>query len=84
MRYKIEIAPLADHFVVVASDSETERLKETFALNESAADMLKLFSEGLEVETVAQKIAEMYHAPLHIVLNDTKVFADELKEKGLM
>lgn len=84
MRYKIEIAPLADHFVVVASDRETERLKEAFRLNESAADMLKLFCEGLDVEAVAQRVAEMYHAPLHIVLNDTKALADKLKEKGLM
>lgn len=84
MKYKIEIAPLADHYVVVASDMETGKLKEAFTLNESATNMLKLFCRGLDVDAVSQKIAKIYDAPLSIVQQDVKAFADKLLEKGLM
>ena len=84
MKYKIEIAPLADHYVVVASDMETGKLKETFTLNESATDMLKLFCKGLDVDAVSQRIAKIYDAPLSIVKQDVKAFSEKKKKKGLM
>lgn len=84
MKYKIEIAPLADHYVVAAKDWETGEVKETLSLNESGVDMLRLFSQGKHVETVAQEMADMYDAPLELVKKDVEAFADRLKMKHFM
>ena len=53
MKQIIKIAPLADYFVVAIKDKSTGELKETFTLNESAADMLRLICEGKDSNTFA-------------------------------
>ena len=80
---KIDILPLADHYVVVARNKESEKIKESFTLNETGADMLKLFMEGKDIHAVIQAIAEMYDAPMEMVADDVTAFAETLREKGL-
>jgi radical SAM protein with 4Fe4S-binding SPASM domain len=70
----IDIKPLGDYFVVVTKDKESGKVKKTFTLNETAADMLKLFLEGKDTDAVAQAIAEMYDAPLEEVTEDVLEF----------
>lgn len=82
MKYKVETLPLADHYVVAAKDPETGEVKETFTLNESGVDMLKLFNEGKDAADVAQGIAEMYDAPIELVTKDVYAFENRLKTKG--
>lgn len=84
MKYKIEIAPLADYFVVAVKDKDTSELKESFTLNESGADMLKLFCQDKDVKEVAKEMAAMYEAPLDLVANDVERFADHLRKKGIL
>lgn len=84
MKYKIEIAPLLDYYVIAVKDKVTGELVETFTLNESGTDMLRLFCQNKDVTTVAQKIAEMYEAPLEIVTKDVFAFSEKLKKKGLI
>lgn len=84
MKYKIDIAPLADYFVVAVKDKNTLELKETFTLNESGADMLKLFCQNKDVAEVAKEMATIYEAPIDFVTKDVKRFADSLKKKGLL
>jgi hypothetical protein len=84
MKHKIEIAPLLDYYVIAVTDKETGELVDTFTLNETATDMLKLFCQDKDVATVAQEIAEMYEAPLELVTRDVSAFADKLQQKGLM
>lgn len=83
MKYKIEIAPLLDYYVIAAKDKETGKLVETFTLNESGTDMLRLFCQDKDMATVAQEIAEMYDAPLEIVTKDVIAFTERLNKKGL-
>jgi len=80
----IDIAPLADNFVVVARNKESGKIRKSFTLNETGIDMLKLFMEGKSTDAVAQVIAEMYEAPLEEVADDVTAFAETLKEKGLL
>jgi radical SAM protein with 4Fe4S-binding SPASM domain len=80
----IDILPLADHYVVVTRNKESGKFKESFTLNETGADMLKLFLEGKGFTAVAQAIAEMYGAPLEEVKDDVTAFAETLREKGLV
>lgn len=84
MKKKIEILPLADYFVVAVKDKETSELKESFTLNESGADMLRLFCEDKDIAEVAKEMAEMYEAPIDIVTKDVKRFANSLRKKGLL
>ena len=84
MKYKIEIAPLLDYYVIAVKDKETDELIDTFTLNESGTDMLKLFCQYNDVAAVAQEIAEMYEAPLELVTKDVSAFAEKLHKKGLI
>lgn len=84
MKHKIEIAPLLDYYVIAAKDKETGDLVETFTLNESGTDMLRLFCQDKDVTTVAQEIAEMYEAPLELITKDVEAFAKKLQEKELI
>ena len=84
MKHKIEIAPLLDYYVIAAKDKETGDLVETFTLNESGTDMLRLFCQDKDVSTVAQEIAEMYEAPLELITKDVEAFAKKLQEKELI
>lgn len=84
MKYKIDIAPLADYYVVAVKDKKTSELKDTFTLNESGAEMLQLFCQEMDVQAVAQEISNVYEAPLDLVTKDVQRFADSLNKKGLL
>ena len=84
MKYKIDIAPLADYYVVAVKDKKTSELKDTFTLNESGAEMLQLFCQDMDVQAVAQEISNVYEAPLDLVTKDVQRFADSLNKKGLL
>jgi hypothetical protein len=84
MKYKIEMAPLADYYVIAVKDKTTGELKETFTLNESGADMLRLFCEGKDAQTIAVEIAKDYDAPIEMVTRDVMRFIDRLRQKGLV
>lgn len=84
MKYKIEIAPLADYYVVAVKDKDSDELKETFTINESGIDMLKLFCEGKDTENVAKEMANLYEAPLQLVAADVRAFAEKLRKKGII
>lgn len=84
MRYKIEIAPLVDYYVIVAKDKDTGDIVETFTLNDSGKDMLRLFCQGKDLPTITQEISEMYEAPMEQVTKDVKSFAEKLHRKGLL
>jgi hypothetical protein len=84
MNYKIEILPLANYFVVAVKDKETAELKETFTLNESAADMLRLFCQNKDVATVANEMSDIYDTPLDVITKHVEKFAETLMKKGLM
>lgn len=84
MKYKIEIEPLADYYVIAAKDKETGKLIDTFTLNESGTDMLKLFCRGKDVTAIAKEIADIYEAPLEQISKDVALFAESLHKKGLI
>lgn len=84
MKYRIEIAPLANYYVVAAKDKKTGELKESFTLNESAADILRLLCEEKDLETIAEEMSNMYDAPAKMIMNDIMKLTEELKQKGLI
>lgn len=84
MKYKIEIAPLLDYFVIAAKDKKTGELVEAFTINESGKDMLELLCQEKDTITITQEIADKYDAPLEQVSIDVAAFAKRLTQKGLL
>lgn len=78
MKYKIDIAPLADYYVVVVKDKETDELKDTFTLNESAADMMRFFCQGMDAKRVSEEMARLYEAPIEIITKDVNAFFEKM------
>lgn len=83
LKYTIEIAPLGSRYVVAAKDPDKGTVEQVFTLNETAANMLRLFSEGLDAEAVAERIARDYEAPVDIVRRDVDAFWKVIESKGL-
>ena len=75
---------MLDYYVIAVKDKNTGELVETFTLNESGTDMLRLFCQDKDAAAVAQEIAEMYEAPLELVTKDVLAFAEKLQKKGLI
>ncbi len=84
MKYKIDIAPLCDYYVVAVKDKHTDELKETFTLNETGADMLKIFCQKEDWNTVAEDMAEIYEMSKESMSEDIEAFANKLKQKGII
>lgn len=84
LKYSIEIAPLGEKYVVVAKDPEKGTVEQLFTLNETAAYMLKLFSEGLDAGAVTDRIATEYSAPYELVKRDVDLFWEDILKKGLV
>ena len=84
MKYKIDIAPLSNYYVVVVKDKETDKLIESFTINESGADMLRLFCQTDDIGTVSERIAEKYDVSPEQVSKDVETFACKLKKRGLL
>ncbi len=84
MKYKIEIAPLADYFVIATKDKESGKLVEAFTLNESGTDMLKLFCQGKDATSVAKEISKIYEVPFEQVSNDVLTFMNILNRKEIL
>lgn len=84
MNHKIEMAPLLDYYVIAVKDKETGKLVETFTLNESGTDMLRLFCEGKNEMEVTKEIADIYQVPLEYVSKDVTSFVKRLQKKGLL
>lgn len=84
MKYRIESAPLADHYVVVAKDPNTGDIFQYFTLNESGLDMLSLFDRFSNEESVASEMAKMYEVPIDVITHDVHAFAEFLKKKKLI
>ncbi len=83
LKYTIEISPLGTRYVVAAKDPGKGTVEQVFTLNETAANMLRLFSEGLDAEAVAGHIASDYEAPVDIVRRDVDAFWKIIASKGL-
>ncbi len=78
------MAPLGERYVVAAKDPEKGTVEQIFTLNEIAAYMLKLFSEGLDAESVTDRIATEYGAPHDLVERDVISFWKDLVLKGIV
>lgn len=80
MKYNVEIAELADHFVVAFKDKETRRVKKVFSLNHLGTDILRAFMEGKTQEELIPELVERYHAEPDNMRKEISKFYAELAE----
>ena len=80
MKYKVEIAELADHFVIVFKEKETGKNKKVMTLNHLGTDILRAFLEGKAEEELVPELVERYEATVEGMQEEVSKFYDELKE----
>lgn len=61
MKYIVEIAELADHFVVVFKEKDTLKVKKVMSLNKLGTDILRAFMEGKTQDELVPLLAERYN-----------------------
>lgn len=79
MKYQIELQPLADRFVVALKDPKTGNPVKVFTVNESAAEMIRLYREGKDTLSIAQTISDQYGIPLDSVHADVEALLGKLR-----
>lgn len=78
MKYQIEMAPLAGRYVVALKKPESGDLVKVFTVNASAAEMIRLYRDGLDVEVIARVISEKYVVPFTRVRTDVEELLKKL------
>lgn len=79
MKYRIEMQPLAGRYVVVLKDPETGNRVKLFTVNDSAAEMLRLCSEGLDIEAIAKILSEKYDISIDRIRADAEAVFRQLE-----
>lgn len=79
MKYQIEMQPLAGRYVVALKDSATGNPVKVFTVNASAAEILQLYRDGLDIEAVTRVISEKYGAPSTRVRADAEALIRKLE-----
>ena len=78
MKYRIEMQPLAGRYVVALKEPETGNLMKTFVVNSSAAEMLRLFRDGLGVSAIAETLSQKYGVPVERIRADVEALLNQL------
>ena len=78
MKYEVNIAELADHFVVVMKDKESGKVKKVFTLNHLGTDILRAYMEDTLQAELAPLLAERYNASLERIQQEISRFYAEL------
>ena len=79
MKYQIEMEPLAGRHVVALKNPETGDLVKVFVVNSSAAEMLQLYRDGLDLVEITRVISEKYGVPADRVRTDAEALLNKLK-----
>ena len=78
MKYRIEILPLAGRYVVALKNLDSGDLVKTLSVNASAAEMIRLYSEGMDIPTIAQTLYEKYGVPVERIRSDAEALFSQL------
>lgn len=70
--------PLAGYYVVALKDPETGDLVKVFTVNASAAEMIRLYRDGLDIEAITRVISEKYGVPSDLVRADAETLLKKI------
>ena len=78
MKYHVDIAELADHFVVVMKEKDTQKVKKAFTLNRLGTDILRAYMEDKPQAELAPMLANRYNASIERIQQEISRFYAEL------
>ena len=78
MKYHVDIAELADHFVVVMKEKESQKVKKVFTLNHLGTDILRAYLEDKSQDELTLVLAERYNVALERMQHEISRFYKEL------
>ena len=78
MKYHVDIAELADHFVVVMKEKESQKVKKVFTLNRLGTDILRAYLEDKSQDELTLVLAERYNVALERMQHEISRFYKEL------
>ena len=78
MKYHVDIAELADHFVIVMKEKDTQKVKKAFTLNRLGTDILRAYLADKPQDELALVLAERYKASTERIQQEISRFYAEL------
>ena len=79
MKYQIEMQSLAGRYVVALKDPETGDLVKVFTVNASAAEMIRLYRDGLNVDAITRVISVKYSVSSDLVKTDAEALLKKIE-----
>ena len=83
LKYEFSIQEVADKFVAVAKNTETETVEQVFNLNETGAIILKALQDGEDVPAIVNQLLSQYDIEAQEAEDEVKAFINLLTENGL-
>lgn len=80
MKYKVEIAELADHFVVAFKEKDTLRVKKVMKLNRLGTDILRAYMEEVPQEELIPILANRYQSTIENMQTEVSKFYADLAQ----
>ena len=83
LNYEFSIQEVADKFVAVAKNTETETVEQVFNLNESGAVILQALQDGKDVPAIVGLLLSQYDVEPQEAEDEVNAFVNMLKVNGL-
>lgn len=84
LKYEFSIQEIADKFVAVAKNPETETVELVFNLNETGALILQALQDGKDVAEIIDLLLAEYDINIQDAEKEVNTFVDTLKNNGLL
>lgn len=83
LKYDFAIQEVADKFVAVGKDPETQTVEQVFNLNDTGALILQALQNGNDVPTIVSLLLSKYDVTQQEAKIEVKEFIAMLKDNGL-
>jgi len=83
LKYDIAIQEVADKFVAVAKNGETEKVEKVFTLNETGVIILRALMEDADTPAIVSQLLAEYDVTPQEAETEVNAFIDMLKENGI-
>ena len=83
LKYDIAIQEVADKFVAVAKNGETEEVEKVFTLNETGVIILRALTDGADTSAIVSQLLAEYDVTPQEAETEVNAFIDMLKENGI-
>jgi hypothetical protein len=83
LKYDIAIQEVADKFVAVAKNGETEEVEKVFTLNETGVIILRALTDGADTPAIVTQLLAEYDVTPQEAETEVNAFIDMLKENGI-